>query len=265
MQSSSFDPVAATYDAQFTHTVVGRLQRAVVQDYLQAKVGPGTTVLELNCGTGADALWLAKQGCTVLATDSSAEMLRITAEKARAINQQHRIQTQLLDLRDLPPDLPWFDLVFSNFGGLNCLSPEDLEKLGAAIPGLLQPGGLFVAVIMGRFCWWESLYFSLKIQFGQAIRRWRGGPVDAPLGGGGHIPTWYYAPAEFRSFLPNLTLQTVQPVGFWLPPSYLDPWFGRRPGLLRSLNFLEKKCRGRLWAYGADHVMLVFRDGQNSP
>jgi SAM-dependent methyltransferase len=262
MQPSNFDPVAASYDAQFTHTAIGRLQRAVVQDYLQAKIRPGTAVLEVNCGTGADALWLAEQGCTVLATDNSAEMLRVTAEKARSKNQQHRIQTQALDLRDLPSGLPRFDLVFSNFGGLNCLSPDALEKLGAAVPGLLRPGGLFVAVIMGRFCWWEMLYFLLKNQFRQATRRWRGGPVDAPLGIGSLVPTWYYAPAEFSRFFPNLALQTVQPVGFWLPPSYLDPWFGRRPGLLRWLNFLEKKCRGRLWAYGADHVLLVFKSGQ---
>jgi len=263
MQTSGFDAIAHHYDAQFTHTAAGRLQRAVVHDYLKTKIRPGAGVLELNCGTGADALWLAQQGCTVLATDSSPEMLTLAAEKIRQANQQHRVQTQQLAIQNLPPDLPRFDLILSNFGGLNCLSPDALEKLGQALPALLKPGGIFVAVVMSRFCWWESLYFSLKGQLRQATRRWRGGPVNAPLNSETTIQTWYYAPAEFSRFFPGLQIRTIQPVGFWLPPSYLDPWFGRRPGLLRGLDFLEKKCRGRLWAYGADHVLLAFYSGQD--
>jgi SAM-dependent methyltransferase len=248
---------------QFSHTPIGRLQRSVVQNYLKTKIHPGYAVLELNCGTGEDAIWLAQNGCTVLATDRSPEMVKITSAKVHAANLQHRIQTQVLDLRNLPAQLPQFDLVLSNFGGLNCLSPDDLNFFGKKIPALLKPAGLFVAVVMGRFCWWESLYFSLKGRFRQAIRRWNGGPVDAALNAETSVRTWYFAPSEFSRFFTTFQIQTRQPVGFWLPPSYLNPWFGRRPQLLRSLFFLEKKCRGRLWAAAADHVMLVFLNGQD--
>ncbi|TNE56717.1 MAG: class I SAM-dependent methyltransferase [Bacteroidetes bacterium] len=257
MAQSGFDPVAGDYDRQFSHTAVGRLQRAVVQRYLTPVLHPGMKVLELNCGTGEDALWLARQGCLVRATDIAPEMVRVTAEKARDASLQHRIEAEVVDIRDLRPDGRKYDLLFSDFGGLNCLSPEEMRQFGGRISNLLHPGGLFVAVVMGRFCWWESVYFALKGNPAAAVRRWRSGPVAAALSPGVNVDTWYYAPGTFRRFFPDLRLQTVQPVGFWLPPSYLNPFFARRTGLLRQLNVLEQKCRGRLWAFAADHYLIV--------
>lgn len=252
---------AFEYDEYFTNTMVGRLQRAVVHNYLEPKIAPGTAVLEFNCGTGEDAVWLARQGCPVLATDLSAEMVAATAEKARAANLDNRVQTKVLDLRTLcAQDIgETFDLVFSNFGGLNCLCPDDMQQLGAELPQLLRPGGYFVAVLMGRFCAWETLYFLLKGRGRDALRRLGGGPVNARLSEQFSIRTWYYSPAEVRRFFPELCVRSIQPVGFWLPPSYLNPWFSRRKALLNPLNYLEQKSRGRLWAWAADHFMAIFQ------
>ncbi|MBK8921404.1 MAG: class I SAM-dependent methyltransferase [Saprospirales bacterium] len=262
MSMAPFDHIAHEYDRQFTSTATGRLQRAVVHSYLEAKIRPGYSVLELNCGTGEDAVWLAKRGCRVLATDVSAEMVALTAVKARQAGCSSQVQTQVLDLRQLHradgPGEP-FDLVLSNFGGLNCLSPEEIQAVSAAMPALLRPGGMFVAVVMGRFCWWETLYFALKGQWRAATRRWGGGPVLAALNAGTGIPVWYYTPAAFRAFFSGLSVRTVQPVGFGVPPSYLDAWLSRRPRWLPVLDFIEKKCRGRLWAAAADHFLIAFQ------
>ncbi len=257
----AFDTIAARYDEGFTQTATGRLQRAVVHAFLEHKIAPGAEVLELNCGTGEDAVWLARRGCRVLATDLSAEMVQCAADKARAARLGDSIQTQVLDIRALAAGAPplsgrRFDLVLSNFGGLNCLSPADMQRLGRILPALLNPGGYFVAVVMGRFCWWETLYFMCKARFKAAFRRFSAGPVEARLDAFSQVSTWYYNPASFGRFFPDLEIKTVQPVGFWLPPSYLDRWFARRPGLLRALDFLEKKCRGRLWAVAADHFLF---------
>lgn len=260
MSNPAFDPVAAGYDEQFTHSAVGRLQRALVHEILESKIRPGGSVLELNCGTGEDALWLAQRGCAVLATDLSVEMLRQAETKANRAGLQQRIQTRQLDLRHLQTDSQ-FDLVLSNFGGLNCLAPDELKVFGKKLPQLLRPGGQFVAVVMGRFCAWESLYFLLKGQAQQARRRWNGGPVQARLDAQTGVPTWYYSPSEFNAFFPELSVQLVRPVGCWLPPSYLNPWFSPRPKLLRGLNFMEKKCRGRWWAAAADHFVVVLGKG----
>ena len=258
---SAFDTLAARYDEDFTQTATGRLQRAVVHAFLEHKIAPCAAVLELNCGTGEDAVWLARRGCRVLATDLSAEMVTYAAAKARAAHLGDNIQTQVLDIRALAADPHLFserrfDLILSNFGGLNCLSPADMQCLGRVLPALLNPGGCFVAVVMGRFCWWETLYFIGKARPRSAFRRFSAQPVEARLDTFTQVSTWYYTPASFGRFFPDLNKKTVQPVGFWLPPSYLDPWFARWPGLLRGLNFLEKKCRGRLWAVAADHFLF---------
>lgn len=257
--TSGFDNIAAGYDQSFTGTATGRLQRSVVHDYLAHKIKPGISVFEINCGTGEDAVWLAQQGAHVLATDISAEMVGAASEKTNAAGLSHLIQTEVLDIRELQHRHagPRFDLILSNFGGLNCLSPEDMQALGTILPRLLRPGGLFAAVVMGRFCWWETGYFLWKGRWRDAFRRLSGGPVQARLNAQTTVSTWYYSPVEFRRFFPGLEVKTIQPVGFWLPPSYLAPWFQKRPRWLPVLDFLEKKCRGRLWAWGADHFMLV--------
>lgn len=258
--TNAFDNIAAGYDQGFTGTATGRRQRAVVHRYLAYKIKPGISAFEINCGTGEDAVWLAQQSARVLTTDISTEMVTAATEKAKAAGLSHLIETEVLDIRVLQHWRPEsrFDLILSNFGGLNCLSPEDMQALGAILPRLLQPGGLFVAVVMGRFCWWETGYFLLKGRWRNTFRRLSGGPVQAPLNEQIKVPAWYYSPTEFTHFFPNLVVTTIQPVGFWLPPSYLDPWFQKHPRWLQVLDFLEKKCRGRLWAWGADHFMLVF-------
>ena len=83
--SSAFDPVARTYDTSFTQSVTGSLQRNRVWKYLDtlSMEGSQNKVLELNCGTGEDAVWLCKKGFIVTATDLSAEMLAIAEGKRK--------------------------------------------------------------------------------------------------------------------------------------------------------------------------------------
>lgn len=267
---TAFDAIAQDYDAAFTNTAVGKLQRQLVWDFLerlrlttQSSDEYGKPkVLELNCGTGEDACWLARQGCSVLATDASAEMVAVAGEKARIGGLP--IETRVCGFADLEA-LPEgdFDLVLSNFGGLNCLSPEGLSALGQAVFQKLRPGGRFVAVVMGRFCLWETLYFLLKGKLREAFRRRAKGPVAARLDERTVVATWYYSPVELLRLLGGNSTSIGGhdgalrcPVGFWLPPSYLNPFFQNYPRLLRALYFLEKKCRGHRWAQGADHFLL---------
>ncbi|MGB8649705.1 MAG: class I SAM-dependent methyltransferase [Mycobacteriales bacterium] len=48
----------------------------------QLHLPPGARVLELGCGPGRNAIWLAEQGCQVDALDLSAEALRWGAQRA---------------------------------------------------------------------------------------------------------------------------------------------------------------------------------------
>ena len=69
MIPSAFDAFASTYDTDFTHTHLGQLLRQRVWRVLAQQFHAGQHILELTCGTGEDAVWLAQQGANVTATD----------------------------------------------------------------------------------------------------------------------------------------------------------------------------------------------------
>src|SRR5258707_15591100 len=85
---AAFDRVAETYDATFTESLIGRAQRNVVWNALQRAFRPGDFVLELNCGTGEDAFFLAKFGISVLACDASPRMIEV-AEHRKSLKAPH--------------------------------------------------------------------------------------------------------------------------------------------------------------------------------
>ena len=258
-----FDAVAHDYDAAFTGTALWRRMRERVWDLLQESPSRNrlpSTVLELNCGTGEDAVWLARQGAQVLATDAAPAMIGRTREKARLAGLENRIKTRVCSFAGIGGIEGRFDLVFSNFGGFNCISPQELREFGRVLPEKLNPGGCFVAVVMSRFCWWETLYFLLKMKPRDAFRRFNREPVAARLNANTTVPTWYYSPAAFRRLLAPAGFSVrVCPAGFWLPPSYFHPVFEKHPRWLRLLNFLEQNCTPAWLAPFADHFFIQLK------
>ena len=79
MPRAPFDTIASIYDDQFTDTRTGYLQRQLVYLHLEKilKQNKPKRILELNCGTGADAIWLTQKGFEVVATDISADMVKV--------------------------------------------------------------------------------------------------------------------------------------------------------------------------------------------
>lgn len=86
---------------------------------------PVGRALDLGCGEGADALWLAERGWRVVAVDVSATALRRAAEAASARNLLARIDFARHDLNESFPD-GTFDLVSAQY----LHSPARLERDG---------------------------------------------------------------------------------------------------------------------------------------
>ncbi|HUE95474.1 MAG TPA: class I SAM-dependent methyltransferase, partial [Longimicrobiaceae bacterium] len=95
---AAFDAAAATYDAGFSHRTLGRWLREIVHEKLDASFPAGAHVLELGCGTGEDALHLARRGVRVVATDASARMLAVAAEKVRSAGAVDRVRLLRFDM-----------------------------------------------------------------------------------------------------------------------------------------------------------------------
>ena len=83
-----FDAIADRYDQSFTYSWIGQAQRAPVWSELAKVFHAGQHVLEIGCGTGIDAAFLAKREVRVTACDSSPEMISITTRRI----QENRLQ-----------------------------------------------------------------------------------------------------------------------------------------------------------------------------
>ncbi|ELR71216.1 hypothetical protein C900_03020 [Fulvivirga imtechensis AK7] len=257
----AFDHIAFNYDQEFTHSSIGALQRQKVWDYLDENLPEGPlSILELNCGTGEDAIHLAGKGHYVLATDISEEMIKVAASKTTRMGLEENVSFLPCDLNKLEEaDLRnnSFNLIFSDFGGLNCLDTIALKKLGKIVSRLLKPGGHFIGVIMPDFCVWESCYFLSKLSGKKAFRRAKNGPLIVNIHGQ-DVETWYYSPKRIEAlFADDFQLTYLKPIGFFLPPSYLEVFFKKRQGLLNRLDALEEKIKGhRFAARYADHFLI---------
>lgn len=257
--SADFDIAAATYDTDFTFSMIGNSQRKRVYAFFDKVLEnrSGLKILELNCGTGEDANLLAKKGNTVVATDISDEMLDVA--KTKEFAQDITFLKQ--DLRDL--DLPNldrdFDIVFSNFGGMNCIDKSSITNLGKSVSQLLKPNGKFIVVIMPKICLVESLYFILKGNRAKALRRKKGFALVNVSGK--EVKTWYYSPKDLVSLLADhFKSEAIKPVGLFIPPSYLESFFQKHPKLLRFINLLEKIFANFSWqARYSDHYYAQYR------
>ena len=109
--------------------------------------------LDLGCGEGADALWLAERGWQVVAVDISGIALQRAADDARARDLPGSIDFQQHDLSDSFP-VGRFDLVSAQFlhSTVRLDRVQALRKAADAV----DPGGLLIIVDHGAAPPWTS-------------------------------------------------------------------------------------------------------------
>ncbi|MGW4981384.1 class I SAM-dependent methyltransferase [Streptomyces mirabilis] len=102
-------------------------------------------VLELGAGHGRDALYFAREGFTVQATDFSATGLEQLRASAQRQGIAERVTTAAHDVRDpLPLPDASVDAVFAHMLLCMALSTEEIHALVGEIARVLRPGGTFV-------------------------------------------------------------------------------------------------------------------------
>ncbi|MBA3680101.1 MAG: class I SAM-dependent methyltransferase [Bacteroidetes bacterium] len=254
MQAASFDNYAQQYDEHFTFSPVGWLQRKAVYDYLLPLLNKEVSVLEINCGTGYDAFEIVKYVKEVLATDASSKMIEQCEIKNKAAKN---ISFKVKPIQQLQEEIKNTNFIFSNFGGLNCLSPQDLAAFSKKCNTILNKEADLFFVIMGRKCIWERLYFKIKGDPKKAIRRQSKEGIDTVINGS-EFTTWYYSPKEIQDFFTSgYKTQHISGVGLFVPPSYLNPFFANKKILLKLFNGLDKVfCKFKWTANYADHYII---------
>src|SRR6516162_3693544 len=81
-RNAPFDTLADTYDQTFTFSRIGRVQREAGTREMDRGFRPGQRVLEINCGTGVDGVYLARRGVEVLACDAAPRMMAVARRRA---------------------------------------------------------------------------------------------------------------------------------------------------------------------------------------
>jgi SAM-dependent methyltransferase len=107
---------------------------------------PPGDALDVGCGEGADAIWLASRGWTVTAADISAVALERAASHAaeRGHAVADRISWRQADLFSWDPGAQQYDLVSAQFMYL----PEaELTSLHRRLAAAVRPGGTLLLVL----------------------------------------------------------------------------------------------------------------------
>lgn len=259
--SVPFDAIAEQYDRTFSSSIIGQLQRAAVWREFRKSFRAGDRILDIGCGTGVDACFLAEHGIDVIACDRSSQMLRVAAQKIAALpTTAASVQLRLVpaeEVLSLSTDGPFHGAI-SNFGAVNCVS--DVGKLARDLARLLKPGASLLLCVIGPSCAWETAWYLLCGKPGKAFRRFRRGGEQAKLEGGETFNVYYHSVRSMRSmFAPAFRLESVHGIGVLVPPSYLEGWARRFPRVTRLAAKADRYlglCPGVRGF--ADHILLRF-------
>lgn len=255
---AAFNRIAQDYDQVFTDSLIGRAQRDAVWKVLANTFRKNDEILELNCGTGEDAIFLAGKGISVLALDAARQMI------ARAEQRLHHNPVQIpVVFRELPTERigelhpeTQYDGAFSNFSGLNCVA--DLGAVASSLANLVKPGGRLVLCFSTRFCLIEILYYLALGQWQKALRRCKG-YAEVMLDGARFMVYYPTLRNICRSFAPDFRLYFCTGIGVTVPPSYLEAWARRHPRLFPLLRRLEEQLATLpILCRTGDHVLLCF-------
>jgi ubiquinone/menaquinone biosynthesis C-methylase UbiE len=253
-----FDRLAATYDRDFTDSLIGRAQREAVWRVALKTFRPGENLLELNCGTGEDAFFLAAHGMAVFACDASPAMIaRAEQRLAHKLPPPQVVFCHIPTERisELNPDAR-FDGVFSNFSGLNCIA--DLGPVAASLTRLVKRGDRLLLCVSTRVCLWEIAHYLLHGNPRKAFRRLKG--RSTAVLEGSPLTVHYPTLRQIRtSFAPHFRLRRQTGIGVAIPPSYLESFVRRHPMLLRVLRELEAWIAALPgFRVIGDHMLLCF-------
>ena len=257
--AAAFSKQSIVFDQLYGDDEIIRYKRERVRAHMLRLLSSSGKLLELNCGTGEDALFFAQNGFSVHATDISEAMLEVVNAKLSLLGDlrvgtEQCSFTQLDQLREQGP----FDAVYSNFGGLNCTG-ELASVLGSLKP-LVRPGGTVTLVIISPFCLWETLLF-FKGKFTTAFRRFFSGSGRRAHVEGVYFNCWYYTPRFVRKQMGD-AFEEISTEGLCslVPPSYIDGFAKKYPGLFRFLRKKEDRLKCAWpWKAMGDYFIISFK------
>jgi ubiquinone/menaquinone biosynthesis C-methylase UbiE len=258
--AEAFSRTAAKYDAfAEDHPHLTRL-REKVYSHVCRHVPLESRILELNAGTGIDAVALAQRGYRVHATDISPGMLERASEKVEQFGLGERVSVQQCSFTDLSQiEGPPFDAVLSNLGGLNCI--PDLSPVIEQLPQVLRPGGIVSWALMPPVCLWEMAEV-FRGNFRLAFRRLSRKGARSHLEGL-HFNVYYFPPRRVMDWFGKDYIRLeLEGLSVITPTAESKNLAKRYPRLYATLAQLDNilSTRPPWWGWGDFYILSMRYD-----
>jgi ubiquinone/menaquinone biosynthesis C-methylase UbiE len=259
----AFTRQAAVFDFYQENNPILIWMRKQVRDHVISFLRPGDKILELNAGTGLDAVYFAEKGFNIHATDYSLGMLEKLKDKVIAHNLSDKITFEQCSFTELNKvNAGKFDYIFSNFGGLNCI--PDLTKVTRFFPHLLNNKGRITLAVMPPVCPWEIL-LATKGNFKTAFRRLRKNGTSAHIEGV-YFKSYYHTPSDvIKALGKDFRKLKLQGVASFTPPPYMENFPKRFPRIFSLLNKLDESfCNYFPWNNFGDFFITTVEYSETS-
>ena len=237
----AFSKKAKTYDSYGMSNIIIKHSRDVIRNTVLENLTKNGKILELNGGTGSDAIYFVNKGYYVHLIDISKGMIQKSKSKITSpdIAKRFKIERKSFEnLKNLPKNT--FDYIFSNFGGLNCT--PDVKKIIQQFPLVLKDQAFITLVIMPPICPWELLNIFWNPRM--ALRRLPslfGTPIQAKVSGT-QVLTYYYSVKQIKKiFDSRYEIISLKSVSLFSPPSFLDYFPKRYPKLFKKLIQIDNR------------------------
>lgn len=237
----AYNEIASRYDAIPQENRINAYLRRRSTAALLRTFRPGTRLLEIGCGTGEEALALAKGGMRIVATDPSESMLDVARRKAAATGLGDRVVFVPLAARELddlqPAGAAPFDGAYASF---SLAYEPDLRPVVVALHGLMGSSARFVASLPNRVHpmeWALALAAARPGLAGRRLRPWHGHKV-----GEASVPIRTYTPVSFgNAIAPYFRVHQVAGLATVIPPPYMNRAYARIPGLGDTLEKADER------------------------
>jgi ubiquinone/menaquinone biosynthesis C-methylase UbiE len=211
----AYDTIATEYDHQREDDAW--MRRKLWHHYGRV-FQAGQHVLDAGCGTGTDAVFLARRGIHVTAIDLSPQMiaqLRIKMERSQLTSEIEAMVLDFGQLSLLPPGT--FDGIISSSASLNTL--PTLTGFAQDAARLVRPGGRVILHLLNRVSLWECLGLLSQREWSAARHLAKQRERTFDIGG---RPVRHYLPRlgeAYAPFEPHFRLRHAYGLGILRPPS----------------------------------------------
>src|SRR6478752_2913428 len=112
--AEAFNKQSAVFDTIYSPNLIIQYKRKRVRAHVESFLPQGSNILELNAGTGEDALYFASKGHHVHATDIAANMQEALVKKINDSGLSQNVSVELCSFNNLPAlkNKGPYDLIF---------------------------------------------------------------------------------------------------------------------------------------------------------